>query len=154
LKYKTQLETSTKTACPFLKEVYIRKFFKHRKMSIIKEKPNKGKGGRKTIHSDNFKVQIALEYLAGDYSCPQVAKKYNLTEGSVEWFVSWYRKNHQQIMTEEPELPENSCLSSEDVQALQKKLALAEMTIAALEKVIAIANEDYRTDLKKKAATR
>jgi transposase-like protein len=120
----------------------------------MNDKPNKGKGGRKNTFSNSFKVQIALEYLNGDYSYPQVAKKYDLKEHNVEWFVSWYRKSHQLIMTEEPEETENSSLSSKDIKALEKKLALAELKIAALEKVIAIANEDYRTDLKKKAATR
>lgn len=122
---------------------------------MINEKPNKGKGGRKNTHSDSFKVQVALEYLNGDYSYPQVAKKYGLKENNVFWFVSWYRKNHTAIiMTEEPAETEDSSLSPTDIRTLQKKLALAEMKIVALEKVIAIANEDYRTDLKKKAATR
>ena len=121
---------------------------------MILEKPNKGKGGRKNTFSDSFKVQVALEYLNGDYSYPQVAEKYGLKENNVCWFVSWYRKTHQIVMTEEPEDTETSSFSSSDIKALEKKLALAELKIAALEKVIAIANEDYRTDLKKKAATR
>lgn len=124
-------------------------------MIMINEMPNKGKGGRKTTYSDSFKVQVALEYLNGDYSYPQVAKKYGLKENNVLWFVSWYRKNHTSIvMTEEAEENQDSSLSSKEMQSLQKKLALAEMKIAALEKVIAIANEEYRTDLKKKAATK
>ncbi|SMD15661.1 hypothetical protein [Pedobacter nyackensis] len=45
-------------------------------------------------------------------------------------------------------------LSSEDQKKLEKRLLLAEMKIAALEKVIAIANQEYNTDLKKKAATK
>lgn len=120
---------------------------------MINEKPNKN-GGRPNIHSDSFKVQLALEYLNGDHSCAQIARKYELSCKAVEYFVSWYRKNHQSIMIEEPLEIEDSSLSSKDVKALKKKLALAEMKIAALEKVIAIANEDYRTDLKKKAATK
>jgi transposase-like protein len=121
---------------------------------MMNNKPNKGKGGRKNTFSDSFKVQVALEYLNGDYSYPQIANKYDLNEGNVSWFVSWYRKNHQELMTEDPEETENSSPGSDDIKALEKKLALAEMKIAALEKVIAIANEDYRTDLKKKAATK
>ena len=120
---------------------------------MINEKPNKS-GGRRNTHSDSFKVQLALEYLNGDYSCAQIARKYQLSSKTAEYFVSWYRKNHQSIMTEEPLEIEDSSLSSKEVKALEKKLALAELKIAALEKVIAIANEDYRTDLKKKAATR
>lgn len=120
----------------------------------MQERPNKGKRGRKLTYSDSFKVQVALEYLNGDYSYPQVGIKYNLSEHSVQWFVSWYRKNHQSIMLEEPEEAEDSLQSSKDIKALEKKLALAEMKIVALEKVISIANEDYRTDLKKKAVTK
>lgn len=117
-------------------------------------RPNKGKGGRITTHSNSFKVQVALEYLDGDYSCPQVAKKYGLGVKTVEYFVHWYRVNHQVIMNQELEKTELSPAGSEDIKALEKKLMMAEMKIAVLEKVIAIANEEYRTDLKKKAATR
>lgn len=120
----------------------------------MNDTPNKGKGGRRNTFSDSFKVQVALEYLSGDYSYPQVAKKYDLKANNVEWFVSWYRKSHQLIMPEEVPEKEDSSPSSSDIKALEKKLALAELKIAALEKVIAIADEDYRTDLKKKAATR
>jgi hypothetical protein len=36
------------------------------------ERPNKGKGGRVWNHSESFRVQLALEYLDGDYSYPQI----------------------------------------------------------------------------------
>ena len=112
----------------------------------------RGKVGRAKIFSDNFKVQIALEYLNGDYGYGRLAKKYGISKCNVASFVSWYRKDHQSIMKEEPVEAEDSSSSSKEIRALEKKLALAELKIAALEKVIAIANEDYRTDLKKKAA--
>ena len=118
------------------------------------ERPNKGSKGRPPAYSESFKVQVALEYLDRDYSCAQIAKKYELPTATVEWFVYWYRKNHQSIVIEEPSEPEQAPLSLKDRQDLEKKLALAEMKIAALEKVIAMANEEYGTDLKKKAATK
>ena len=121
---------------------------------MIKEKSNKGKVGRKNTFSDSFKVQVALEYLNEDYSYAQVGSNYNVSEDTVRWFVSWYRKNHQPVMTEQSEEEEGPALSPKELKAWEKKLALAELKIAALEKVIAIANEEYRTDLKKKAATR
>ena len=114
----------------------------------------KGKIGRAKIYSDNFKVQIALEYLNGDQGYGLIAKKYGISKTNVASFVSWYRKDHQSLMKEEPVEAEDSLSSSKELEVLQKKLALAELKIAALEKVIAIANEEYRTDLKKKAATR
>ena len=121
---------------------------------MIKDKPNKGKVGRKNTFSDSFKVQVALEYLNEDYSYAQVGSNYNVSEDTVRWFVSWYRKNHQSVMTEQSEEEEGPALSPKELKAWEKKLALAELKIAALEKVIAIANEEYRTDLKKKAATK
>jgi transposase-like protein len=125
-------------------------------MSMMKDTPNKGKGGRKKTFSDSLKVQVALEYLDGDHSSSQVGLKYNVSEDTVRWFVSWYRKNHQPVMTEQPEEEEEegSALSPKELKAWEKKLALAELKIAVLEKVIAIANEEYGTDLKKKAATK
>jgi len=118
------------------------------------EKPNKGIKGRIPTYSASFKVQVALEYLDGDYSLTQLARKYELLPRQVEWFVYWYRKNQASIVTEKPSEAEPAPLSLKDSKDLEKKIALAEMKIAALEKVIALANEEYGTDLKKKAATR
>lgn len=125
-------------------------------MSIENERPKKGKGGRTSPHSESFRVQVALEYINGTYSYPQVAKKYGLHEHNVLSFVSWYRKNQEKLMTESPIIVScaEEALSASEQKDLKKRLALAEMHIAALEKVIAIANQDYGTDLKKKAATR
>ncbi|AMQ01419.1 hypothetical protein AY601_4583 [Pedobacter cryoconitis] len=131
-----------------------KKVFQNRKMSIKDEKPNKGKGGRKAIHSDSFKVQVALEYLSGSYSYPQVGKKYGLAEHTVLWFVSWYRKNQDVMIAEEPIEAEYGALNPSQIRALEKRVALAEMKVAVLEKVIAIANAEYGTDLKKKVATK
>ena len=58
-------------------------------MSIKNEKPNKGVRGRTPSYSASFKVQLALEYLDGDYSFTQIARKYELLPRQVEWFVSW-----------------------------------------------------------------
>ncbi|WP_158798525.1 helix-turn-helix domain-containing protein [Pedobacter sp. L105] len=123
-------------------------------MSKENERPSKGKGGRISPHSESFRVQVALEYINGDYSYPQVGRKYGLPEQTIAGFVSWYKKNQDQFMPEEPVSPESIPLSPKEQQDLEKRLALAEMKIAVLEKVIAIANEEYGTDLKKKAATK
>jgi transposase-like protein len=123
-------------------------------MSITNELPRKGKLGKGSIHSDSFRTQVALEYLDGEYSQSQVEKKYGLPERTVYRFVNWYNDNHKQLMHEEPYEPVEPSLTPKERAALQKKLALAEMKVAALEKVIAIANSEYGTDLKKKAATK
>jgi len=121
---------------------------------MIKEKPHKGKSGRESAHSKSFRIQVALEYLDGDYSQSQIEKKYGLPERSVYRFVNWYKENQTPAMPQDPLDPEPSSENPMDLRAMEKKLALAELKIAVLEKVIAIANEEYNTDLKKKAATR
>lgn len=131
-----------------------KKVFQNRKMSIENERPNKGKGGRTSPHSESFRVQVALDYINGADSYPQVAKKYGLKEHNIMSFVSWYRKHQKSFMTEEQIKPEHQSLNAQEQQSLEKRLAFAEMKIAALEKVIALANEEYGTDLKKKAVTK
>lgn len=118
------------------------------------EKPLKGKLGRESAHSESFKVQVALEYINGQYSQAQVEKKYGLPERSVYRFVTWYNQNQSTTMEEESLISDQAGMDPKDQKAMEKKLALAEMKIAALEKVIAIANVEYGTDLKKKAASR
>jgi transposase-like protein len=114
------------------------------------EKPNKGKGGRIATYSESLKVQVALEYLDGDYSHAQVGRKYGLSEDTVSWFVTCYKRN-QAVMMKEPTEPEKSSFTDEDRRALEKRVAMAELKVVVLEKVIAIANKKYNTDLKKKA---
>lgn len=123
-------------------------------MSIKNERPNKYKGGKVSAFSESFKVQVALEYMDGEYSYLQIGKKYQLPATQIRTFVTWYKKNQDQFMPEEPTLDEQKPLASKEQKELEKRLALAEMKIVALEKVIAIANEAYGTDLKKKAATK
>lgn len=55
---------------------------------MIKEKPLKGKCGRASMHSESFRIQVALEYLDGDFSQSQIEKKYGLAERSVYRFVN------------------------------------------------------------------
>lgn len=117
---------------------------------MIRAKALKGKGGRESIHSDSFRIQVALEYLDGSFSQSQIEKKYGLAEKSVYRFVNWYKENQIATMDQHPPEQEICANSSADQRALEKKLALAELKIAAREKVIAMANHEYNTDLKKK----
>jgi transposase-like protein len=112
------------------------------------------KGGRVSSHSASFRIQVVLEYLDGNCTQPEIEAKYNLAPNTVYRFVSWYKKNHDHLMPETIIGPEESPLSSGERKDLEKRLALAELKVAVLEKVIAIANEEYGTDLKKKAATK
>lgn len=124
-------------------------------MDMINERPNKGNRGRNSKYSDSFKIQLALEYLDGDYSSGQIARKYGLPAKTMDYFLSWYRKNQQGMDAQRTQgvVPPGDA-PDRDIRELQRKLAMAEMKIAALEKVIAMADQEYRTDLKKKAATK
>lgn len=131
-----------------------KKVFQERNMSMKNERPNKGKGGTEWSHSESLRVQIALEYLDGDFSQVQIERKYGLSPNTVYRFVSWYKSNHNHLMPEPVNVAEEVPFSSKERRELEKRLALSELKVAVLEKVIAIANEEYGTDLKKKAATK
>ncbi|AOM78294.1 helix-turn-helix domain-containing protein [Pedobacter steynii] len=131
-----------------------KKVFQERKMSMKNERPNKRKGGTEWNHSESLRVQIALEYLDGDFSQVQIERKYGLSPNTVYRFVSWYKSNHNHLMPEAVNVAEELPFSAKERRELEKRLALSELKVAVLEKVIAIANEEYGTDLKKKAATK
>jgi transposase-like protein len=123
--------------------------FSKSKNDMKNETPNKGKGGRVATYSESLKVQVALEYLDGSYSYSQVGEKYSLSQDTVRWFVTCYKRN-QAVMIEESTNQEKSSFTDEDRKALEKRVAMAELKVVVLEKVIAIANKKYNTDLKKK----
>lgn len=118
------------------------------------EKPRKGsKGGRLTIYDDSFKISVAREYLTGEYSMLQVARKYGLTEGTMYHFMRWYKK-HSVVLKEEPQSSSLSTDSSKTPVELAKELAYAKLKITALELLISNAEREMGVDIVKKPGTK
>ena len=59
----------------------------------MKEKGRKGFHGKQSLYDESFKTALAREYLNGQFSFGQLAKKYNVPTGdTVRYFVRWYNK--------------------------------------------------------------
>ena len=116
------------------------------------EKPRKGKSkGRVPLFEDSFKIAIAREYISGNYSASQVAKKYNLNADNVFYFVKWYNRHHP-----DPDLAESlpTELTPSSICKVEQELAMAKLKITALEMLIRNAERELGVDLVKKHGTK
>ena len=112
-------------------------------------------GGRIPIYDQSFKIAIVREFIAGQYSQTQVAKKHNISEGTMRHFLKWYKKHFP-----EPSMPD----SMEDLQPpapsgrsqseLEKELAYAQLKITALEMLISNAEREMGVDIRKKPGSK
>jgi len=116
-----------------------------------KEKGLKGvRGFKPTIFEEGFKIALAREYLNGQLSFNQLAKKYNVPSGdTIRYFVRWYNKWLQQQNTFNSDSP-----SAAPQIELQQKLDHANLRITALEMLIQNADRELGIDITKKFGTK
>ena len=122
-------------------------------------KPIKPKKGGKQIYEDALKIAVACEYLKGELGYIKLARKYNLpNEFTAAYFVKWYKANH---MTEPPTIdslqPDQALqqpATAANEPALLKQLADAQLHIAALQTMIAIADKEFGISIIKKPGTK
>jgi transposase-like protein len=121
------------------------------------EKPRKGPSkGAIAIYDPSFKIAVVREYLTGEYSESQVAKKHNLSDKTMNYFVHWYRKNFPEptssaVVELVKSDKQQAGLSSAE---LEKKLAYANLKITALEILISNAEREMGVDIRKKAGSK
>jgi len=116
------------------------------------EKPRKGPSkGRVPLFEESFKIAVAREYISGNYSASQVAKKYNLNADNVFYFVKWYKRHHPDP---EPVTASPVELTPSGTSKLEEELALAKLKITALEMLIRNAEREMGVDLVKKPGTK
>ncbi len=96
------------------------------------------------------------EYLAGGTTSAKLGLKYGFGNASVSrWVVEANKKKNKiaqraaslQVAKEREGMPE-------DIKALQEELRIAQLKISLLEAMIDISDEQYGTDIRKKAGTR
>lgn len=105
----------------------------------------------------SIKKALAIEeYLAGGTTSAKLGKKYGFGNASVSrWVVESKKKKSKieeraasiQAAKEREGMPE-------DLKALQEELRIARLKINLLEAMIDISDEQYGTDIRKKAGTR
>jgi transposase-like protein len=120
------------------------------------EKPRKGiKSGSQPVFDENFKIMVAREYLTGQLSYSQLARKYNLSgEHTPRYFVRWYQQWLQEHdLSGQQDIP-LAVTSDEEKQPLEKQLFEANLKITALELLIRTAEEALGIDIGKKSGTK
>jgi transposase len=120
------------------------------------EKPRKGtSGGRIPTYDQSFKIAVASEYINGEFSQTQVARKHNISEETVHFFVQWYRKH---ISEQLPSQLEPQAVSEPGMQAdltsLQQENAYLKLKVTALEMLISNAEKEMGADIRKKPGSK
>ncbi|HEY1871524.1 MAG TPA: transposase [Chitinophagaceae bacterium] len=116
----------------------------------------KGKPRSWSKFDNAFKVAVAREYLTGNQSLNEVARKYDLKgEATVRWFLKWYRNNYEQYKGSPPgdqQKADSGELQGD--QELLKQLKEAHLKIAGLEMLIETAKKELGVDIVKKPGTK
>jgi transposase-like protein len=117
----------------------------------MKEKGRKGVLGRASVFEESLKIAVAREYLHGQLSYSQIAKKYELPSGdTARFFVRWYKE--WQLKQEGKEVITPSSCSQEEI--LRQELGQAHLRITALELLIQNAEKELGIDIRKKSGTK
>ena len=118
----------------------------------MKEKGKKGIGGKEPLYPESFKLAVAREYLTGQLSLGQLAKKHQLPNSdTARYFVNWYK---QWAVKQGKSSVIKPVTASDDVLALTDQLRQANLRITALEMLIQNAEKELGVDLIKKPGTK
>jgi transposase-like protein len=117
-----------------------------------KEVGLKGKRGYKPpVFDESFKIALAREYIQGQLSFNQLAKKYNLPSAdTVRWFVRWYK----QWLEKQPVDNTPAPVTADNKTEVQQQLQQANLRITALEMLIQNAEKEFGIDIAKKPGTK
>lgn len=117
------------------------------------ERPRKGsKGGAPSTYDESFKIAVAREYLNGQLSQLQLARKHGLPSGdTVHFFVKWYQKQQSQEL---PSVEATCCAAPATTGELREQLHLAQLKITALEMLIKNAEKELNINIIKKSGTK
>jgi transposase-like protein len=122
--------------------------------------PRKNKAGGRSLYDEKLKIAVARDYITGNLSHQQVAKKHNITGGgqTVRGFVRWYQKHFHLQLSANNSPPTEAVSNHQEqvktVRELEKQLSDANLKIAALEIMIEIAEKDLGIEIRKKPGTK
>jgi transposase-like protein len=114
-------------------------------------------------YADELKRKIAKEYLSGQASYSVLAEEHGLRDkGVAQEFVKWYRRKYELCgqneaampAKKEPEPVGDEQSLKQQIKELQKRLALSELKVEALETMIDTAEEQLKFDIRKKSGAK
>ena len=117
----------------------------------------KNKNGRPFQYETSFRRKVAMEYLSGEFSYSELAKRYQLkTTTNIQRWIKEYRKQQAELLSSNMENPQDKADrdSLEKAKKLEEELKLAKIKIAALETMIDIAEEQFKIEIRKKSGTK
>ena len=101
------------------------------------------------------KHEIIAEYLVGDTTTRKLAKKYGYGHATISrWVMSHQRKIKQQPLSYSKSVLESHQAMLSTVEELQEALRLSRLKIDLLEAMIDISDEQFGTEIRKKAGAR
>jgi hypothetical protein len=100
------------------------------------------------------KQVIIWEYLSGGISTRKLGKKYGYSHITISRWVMAHRKHekHQPLQLSKDLFEPNGSMPT-DIKDLQEALRLSRIKIALLETMIDISDEEFGTNIRKKAGT-
>jgi len=117
----------------------------------MKKPLKKSVGGRISVYDESFKIAVAKEYIEGELSHGQLARKYGLSgEHTIRHFLKFYEKWQCGL----PSPIEPGSEGNHENPTLEKELAMAKLKIAALEMLINTAENNLGIDIRKKSGTK
>lgn len=121
--------------------------------------PRKPKSGIKSSYSNEFRKQVAEEYLSSSFSLREVSERYNLpSRGTVNGFVNWYKANFDlgaiTLDSKKTSSSEHKRTSDLEKDQLEQMLQLAKLKIESLDAMIDIAEDRFKIDIRKKSGAK
>ena len=103
----------------------------------------------------NEKEQVIIEYLAGGTTTRSLAKKSGYSRATISrWVIKEKKEMSKRELLKTSQVLTGKQGMPTDVKALQAALRTAELKICLLEAMIEVADEQFGTDIRKKAGTR
>jgi transposase-like protein len=98
---------------------------------------------------------IIAEYLLGDTSTRKLADKYRYGHSTISrWVMAHQRNTKKQPLKYSKAVLESREPMPTDIQELQEALRLSRLKVELLEAMIDISDEQFGTDIRKKAGAR
>jgi len=117
---------------------------------------NTNKQGRPSLYAESLKIAVATEYLTGNLGYGALAAKYKLAGSIVRNMVDWYKRHYpdadRRTIIKDQAMP--ALTQPANNRDLEKQLEEANLKIAGLQMLIAIAQKELGVDIIKKPGTK
>ncbi len=108
------------------------------------------------MEKESIKDQVVMEYLRGGVTMRKLSEKYGFGFSTISRWVMAYEKDkdkHEKLLAVKVAVKEAEEMPT-DIKRLQEELRMSRLKVSLLEAMIDISDEQFGTDIRKKAGTR